>query len=330
MSSPEVRTLLKVGGDESLSVTDTGRPRIVSSVSTLQQDERSVEPGKILVEIPYRPDENINPLLVEQIVHWSNVGVAVSFIRDPFAGWIDVLRNWMLYRFLQSPQFDFLLMNDSDVAMLHPMGLFHMASLNLPVVSAVACSLSQQRGLFACVAVKDDMGIARFPSIEKNDSIPAHGVVEIENAGTGCLLIRRDVAESIWSTSYLTHQTEVNTMLDQIGDAIKSGATPSGEVLGAWRESLLRMLHHMDDTGLPFDVPQSVRAEAARTGSLPRSEDVCFTDRVRRRGFKLYADLDVHCMHEKKIPLRWPDDKISKDLTVEEWTRTAMGVPVRF
>ncbi len=323
MSSPEVRTIRAMEENEQ---APDGQ-KIAHSTRELRGMDQ-VNPKEILVEIPYRPDEGIHPLLVENLIHWGNQGVSIALIRDNFQGWIDVLRNWMLYRFLQQTQYKFLLMVDSDIAPIHPLSIFKLAANDLPIVSGVACSLSPAKGLFACIAVKDDKGVARFPSMQDGNPMPSEGLVEVENAGTGFLMIRRDLAETLWNNAFLGQQTSVNLILDEIGRAIKggSGQVPT-EKLVEWRESLYKMLHHMDDSGLPFDVPVSVRTEAAKTGALPRSEDICFTDRCRRSGFKLFADLAVHCTHAKQLGLRWPEELISSSVTVEEWTRSAAGLP---
>lgn len=78
----------------------------------------------------------------------------------------------------------------------------------------------------------------------------------------------------------------------------------------------------------PFLLPQDLRLEAVETGMLRKTEDIYFGQQVREAGFKLYADLAVHCFHDKSIPLFWPRDLIDKDLSPDDWDVTTKALAV--
>jgi len=120
----------------------------------------------------------------------------------------------------------------------------------------------------------------------------------------------------------------VNGLLAEMERHLSDGTSPSRKDLETWKPLLERMQHHVDDSGLPFSIPRSVMTESARLGSLLRSEDICFTDRARKSGFKLYADWAVHCIHEKYIPLRWPQSKIDPLLDAAEWRASSDAIMV--
>jgi hypothetical protein len=69
----------------------------------------------------------------------------------------------------------------------------------------------------------------------------------------------------------------------------------------------------------PFILPHEVRVEAARTGHMRLTEDTHFGYQVRKLGFKLYADFEVRCWHDKTIPLSWPATHIDESLDAKDW-----------
>jgi hypothetical protein len=70
--------------------------------------------------------------------------------------------------------------------------------------------------------------------------------------------------------------------------------------------------------GQPFEQPVREARLAGSTGSLRRGEDICFTDRCREMGYKIYADFGVRTYHDKMIPLVWPDEALA-DIDVKDW-----------
>ncbi len=157
----------------------------------------NVKPSEILIQCLYRPGEAIHPGIIDSSYTWVDKGCGWQRIMDPFNGWIHVARNWQSQLFLRRKEFKYMLIVDADEAV--PWWIpFHLAELDLPIVSGVVCGLTAERGLFACVAVKGPDGKARFPSLKETKTIPATGVQKVHNAGTGCLMIRRDVMEKMW------------------------------------------------------------------------------------------------------------------------------------
>lgn len=231
-----------------------------------------VNPAEIMVQCLYRPNEAIHPHLIASSYDWVGRGIRWQRIMDPFGGWVHISRNYMSQIFLKRKECKYLLMLDSDEAV--PWWIpYHMASVmqeqDLKVLSGVVCGFTAERGLFACVAVKGPDGRARFPSVKETRTIPAAGVQEVHNAGTGCLMVRRDLMEALW------------------------------------------MRYHKDQSfGQPFGIPEKEQNLAAMQGALPRGEDVCFTDRVRELGEKVYVDWACKIGHQKPFLLAWPGQSI--------------------
>ena len=160
-----------------------------------------MKPSEVLVQCLYRPQEMIHPQIISSSYNWVDQGMGWQRVMDPFGGWVHISRNWMTQMFLKRKEFKYLLMIDSDEAV--PWYIpFHMAEAmdreDLQVLSGVVCGFTLERGLFACVAVKGPDGKARFPSVRDTRSIPREGIQEVHNAGTGCIMMRRDLIEAMW------------------------------------------------------------------------------------------------------------------------------------
>jgi hypothetical protein len=282
-------------------------------------------PSEVLVQILKRPSDPITKQLQRCLHVWTAAGMAVQPLDDAFGGWIDTARNWQSLLFRRNPQFKYALMVDADVG--PPIDTpWLLARHDKPIVSACVPSFTKEKGLFLCVAMKGPDGQARFPTLKNVKQMPAAGLVEIHNAGTGCLLVRRDVVDTLW--------VKFDEMREQEGAArtalmnVLAGQSITDEDRAALLYLGKRMNYVEDLTGAPFTIPQSVRDQGASSGVMVKGEDICFTDRVRAAGYPIYVDLEVHCYHEKMIALQWPRESINPDLSYDDWQLTAFDAPV--
>lgn len=226
---------------------------------------------QIEVQIPYRAQEGIEAELAKRMAAWHAMGIDVADIRDPFGGFIEMTRAFMVQTFLARPATKkYLIMIDSDIVPPWEAPLA-LAGHDLPVVSGVACGWKPDVGLFCCFALKDANGVERFPTLKPNAKMPAGGVVKIGHAGAGIICIRRDVLETIQE-----------------------------------REE-------------PFFLPEDVRRESVRQGTVKKSEDIVFSEQVHRAGFAMHVDFAVRCVHYKKIPLAWPNTNVDPEMKPEEF-----------
>ena len=281
------------------------------------------DPSSILVQILHRPLDPINETLQESLYSWVAAGIAVQPLKDRFGGWIDTARNWQANLFLKAKTFKFQLIIDADVGVPVNMPLL-LSRHDKPVVSAVVPCFTKEKGLFVNIAMKGQDGKARFPSLKHTKTLPAKGTAEVHNAGTGCLLVRRDVLEALWEK----FENEQEMKAQAINGVMQylEGDTEPDEATKAAVWSFIRNCNHVNDlSGPPFCIPQSLRNKAAETGVMPRGEDICFTDRVRAAGFSIYADFEARCTHDKTMTLGWPDEAISDDLDPEDWRLTAFN-----
>ncbi len=183
------------------AVSETTKRKEAPEGMEMQTEEApktyNVNPAEILIQVLHRPQEMIHSGLIDSSYTWVDQGCGFQRIADPFGGWIHVSRNWQSRLFLERKEFKYLLILDADEGV--PWWVpFQLAEHDLPIVSGVVCGFTQERGIFACVAVKGTDGKARFPSLKETKTIPAKGVQKVHNAGTGCLMIRRDVIEALW------------------------------------------------------------------------------------------------------------------------------------
>ena len=193
-----------------------------------------VNPKEILIQCLYRPTEPIHPAIIGASYTWVDQGAGWQRIMDPFGGWVHISRNWQSRLFLARPEFKYLLMIDSDEAVPW-WAPFHLAEAmdqnDLQVLSGVVCGFTQERGLFACVAVKGGDGVARFPSLATTKTIPTKGIQEIHNAGTGLLMVRRDALEALWKAWEADHAFGQPFSIPEAEQDVAAlqGALPRGE-----------------------------------------------------------------------------------------------------
>ncbi len=246
-----------------------------------------VDPKEIHVQVLYRPHEVIHDMTVDSMFTWLDAGTQLLRLEDPFGGWINTTRNWQTRLFLQKSNAKYLFFCDADVGIPWDVP-YKLASRGKPVCSGVVpCWNTSKGGLFLNIAVKDPHGTARFPTLAATKNIPKEGLVECHNAGTGCLLVRRDVLERLWD-----------------------------------------LYEEDEDFGQPFELPVKEMRQAGMTGHVPRGEDVCFTDRIRKAGYSVWADFSAHTVHDKPFTLAWPEKNI-KDIPASEWVVSVFDHKVR-
>jgi hypothetical protein len=155
---------------------------------------------QILVAIPHRSREGINAGICTHYGLWGPMGVKIFHVADPQGGFIEVVRCGIVRSFLDAcktfPELKYLVMIDNDEK-VEADCLLRLARHDLPVVTGVVCGASDTKGIFACFTVKTKTGAAYFPTINSTKTMPATGVVEVHQTGTGLLCIRKDVLETI-------------------------------------------------------------------------------------------------------------------------------------
>lgn len=231
--------------------------------------------ASVMVIIAYRSGQGISPGICAHFGMWGRIGLNWATIQDPFGGFIEVTRGGMVQFFLElaykNPSLRYIVMVDNDESIPWDSPL-RLAQHGLPVVSGVVCGYSPERGIFACFTMEDENGVARFPSFRDTKTLPAQGVKEAVQVGTGLLCIRRDVLETI-----------------------------------------------RDNGEEPFFIPEEFRLESVRMGQLRKSEDICFSERCAKYGFKRYVDFSIHATHHKNIPIGWPTKSIDESVDAIDW-----------
>jgi len=243
---------------------------------------------------------------------------------DPFSGWIDVARNWQTYLFRKNRQFEYVLLVDADVGPPVEAPIL-LRRHGAPVVSGCVPSFTMDKGLFLCLVVRGEDGVQRFVTLKGSKKIPGRGLIEVDHAGAGCLMIRRDVVEVLWDR-FEKEQDDLKETRAVLTDLLL------GEPLDEARRLVIashlkRLSMEKDLSGAPFSIPQSVRDAGAELGVMKKGEDIMFSERVRAAGFRIYADFEVQCYHEKLMALQWPKDAIDNELSVDEWKITAFDAP---
>lgn len=183
------------GSDERATQVDTLMP-----IAGLSDQEFQELAESVLVCIPHRSDEGIAAGICTHFGMWGRLGLRVATVRDPHGGFIECTRGGMVQLFLehawQHPKVKYLVMIDNDESILWDAPL-RLAQHGKAIVSGVVCGYSPERGIFACFTVKDENGIARFPSFRDTRTLPGEGLIRAEQVGTGLICIRRDVLETI-------------------------------------------------------------------------------------------------------------------------------------
>ena len=166
----------------------------------LSPDEFKELAAKILIVVPHR-GEGINKKLFRNAGIWAILGTPTADVTDGFGGFIEVTRGGIVRTFLQyardNPKIEYCVMIDNDEGVDWD-APYRLAQWGKKVVSGIVCSFSTNKGgIFACITVKDENGIARFPTVKKTSKIPSQGLREIESAGTGLLCVHKSVFQEI-------------------------------------------------------------------------------------------------------------------------------------
>jgi len=156
--------------------------------------------GSVLVMIPHRRGLAVTANLAQNIGYWSRFSTPVATVEDEFGGFVEMTRSGLVRTFLDycrdNQKIKKLLMVDADQSIPWD-APYRLAAWDLPVVSGIICSYTESRGIFACFTMKDEYGVARFPSFNFTGKIPGKGLVKIHSAGTGLLCIDKAVLEAI-------------------------------------------------------------------------------------------------------------------------------------
>lgn len=284
--------------------------------------DRTFDPTTILVQLLKRPSDPITKKLQNCLHSWVAAGMAVQVLDDPFHGWIDTARNWQAKLFQKATQFKYALMIDSDVGPPHDLPIM-LSRHDLPVVSAVVCSFTAEKGLFICATAKDHAGKVRWITLNGTKKFPKTGLIEVVNVGTGCVMVRRDVMEHLWQ-NYSEQRRQDGLAKSAMTKAI-AGMPLADQDKSALLYLQKRMDFEEDLSGPPFSIPQSVRDKGADYGVMPKGEDICFSDRVTAAGYKIYLDCEAICYHEKTIALQWPAKTRDESLSPDQWRVSEFG-----
>ena len=156
--------------------------------------------ASVLIVIPCRSGEGVNPGLAMHMALWGRLGLKFSILKDPHGGFIEIVRGAMEKLFLEmsdrDPEVRFLVMvdNDQQIDWDAPLRLCYH---DKPVVSGVVAGYNSERGIFGCFTVPDAKGVPRFPSYRFTKRFPGKGLRKVHQVGTGLCAIRRDVFETL-------------------------------------------------------------------------------------------------------------------------------------
>lgn len=189
----------------------------------------------VIVMIPHRRGTGITAGLAQNIGYWSRFSTAVCTIEDDFGGFVEMTRAGMVRTFLQycrdRPEVEYCVMIDADenVPWDAP---YRLAAWQIPVVSGVICSFTEGRGIFACFTMKDEYGVARFPSWNFTGKMPGKGLVKAHSAGTGLLCVKKAVFEKILASG----ETPFAIPEEQRRHCLETGVLKWGEDISFCRQ----------------------------------------------------------------------------------------------
>lgn len=201
---------------EASSFNSVGVPTPLGSLGMTFEEVKALS-RQILLAVPHRSQEGISPGICINYGLWGPMGVKIFHVGDPNGGYIEVLRAGICRSFLDScerfPELKYLVMIDNDES-VDADCLIRLARHDLPIVSGIVCSASETKGIFACITVKTKTGAAYFPTLNSTKVMPAEGLVEVHQAGTGLLCIRKDVLETFKSMNEIPFYIPESTRRD--------------------------------------------------------------------------------------------------------------------
>jgi len=155
--------------------------------------------SRVLVVIPHIED-GINKKLFRNAGVWAILGTPVADAGG-WGGFVEMTRGGIVRTFMEyckaNPKIEYCVMIDNDEGVEWD-APYRLAQWGKQVVSGIVCSNSEKKGgVFACVTIKDENGIARFPTVRKTGKLPSQGLKEIESAGTGLLCVHKSVFQQM-------------------------------------------------------------------------------------------------------------------------------------
>lgn len=266
----------------------------------------------IEVVVPVRPQDGMNCQLSRMLSIWYGEGTAWSQLNDHMGGFIELTRANIAYDFVHRERVHktkFVLMIDND--MEPPLNLpFMLARHDVPVVGAVAMHMHEEFGPRACLTIPCEDGEHRWPCMREH-VLPSKGLIECGHLGTGAMMIRRDVFDAFTfqgSKPYLKYEQ----------------AKKDKTELKLTAEEVQELMNH----DIPFMVPEDIRTQGAKHGRLVLGEDLAFCEQVRRKGFKVYVDLEAHAGHRKSFAMKWDDARRDPRIDCSTFSLPSTGVPV--
>ncbi len=276
-----------------------------------QCDENRSILRDIYVAVPVRPSDGMNCVLHRMLAIWYGESTAFTDVQDAMAGFIEHQRANIAGMFLREPPINpetgkpckYLLMIDND--MEPPINLpYLLARHDKPVVGVCAMSVDKEWGPQLCFSIMDDEGKARFPCLRSGQPIPATGLKEVVHAGTGAMLIRRDVLESFdWGVAAKAAMAKHKSGEQLTHDEVEALISPD----------------------IPFFCPQEGRIIGMSEGNIKVGEDIHFCNQLRRKGIKVYVDLEAHVGHRKTLTLQWDETLTDPYLKADKWVSPRAG-----
>jgi len=77
---------------------------------------------------------------------------------------------------------------------------------------------------------------------------------------------------------------------------------------------------------VPFYVPEEIRVEGAKTGSLLVGEDITFCNQVRGKGYRMHVDMEAHVGHKKNCVLVWDPTDRDPAMDAASWVLPEQGL----
>lgn len=223
-----------------------------SPIPGVSEEEFARVASEIIVFVPHRSFEGVNSSISMAAGFWARWGMHFAPVSDEFGGEIAAVRAGMCRAFqdiaaANGNRIKFMVMIDND-EIINPLAPLALAFWDKEIVSGVVCSPSEYGGIKACFTIKDETGIARFPTLRYTQKMPSRGLRQVHSCGAGLICIRRDVIERIAEQGWVPFHI------------------PEEERIGAWKTGVLKVgedisfCRQAQKLGIPVYVDFSVRA----------------------------------------------------------------------